>query len=182
MRALLAGFRGCYGSNPLHLLTMLAGFALLGYVIVTAGPSVLWRPEGAWWKSIAVWFVGAIVAHDFVLFPIYSLADRLLGIPVKRQRRGAPHVPVRTYLRVPALGSALILLLFFPDIVEQGAPLYLADTGLTQQPFFGRWLLLSATMFATSAVIYGARLVMARVCKDRIDEASGTTATDSTKT
>jgi hypothetical protein len=153
------GFRNVYGSSPLHLLTMLAGFALLGYLIVTAGPSTLWKPEGTWWKSMAFWFAAAIICHDLVLFPIYSLADRFLGFPAVR--RGEPDVPVRNYLRVPVLGSGLLLLIFFPDIVRQGAPLYRADTGLTQQPFLGRWLMLTAVMFAASAVVYGARRAVA---------------------
>jgi hypothetical protein len=67
MSTLATGLRRIYGANPLHLLTMTAGFALLGYVIVAAGPSILWRPEGAWWKSIALWFAAAIVFHDLIL-------------------------------------------------------------------------------------------------------------------
>jgi hypothetical protein len=108
---------------------------------------------------MAFWFAAAIVAHDLVLFPIYSAADRLLGIPAHR-RRHEPRVPERNYLRVPALGSGLILLIFFPDIIRQGAPLFAADTGLTQQPFLGRWLMLTAIMFGASAVVYAARLAL----------------------
>jgi hypothetical protein len=156
-----AVFRDAYGSSPLHLLTMVAGFALLGYVLVTAGPSTFVKPEGPWWHSMAVWFAAAIIAHDLVLFPIYSLTDRLLGIAADRRRR-QPRVPARNYLRVPALGSGLLLLMFFPDIVRQGAALYFADTGLTQEPFLGRWLMLTGIMFAVSAVCYAARLVLAR--------------------
>ncbi len=152
------GFRDVYGSNPLHLLTMLAGFALLGYLVFTAGPASLWKPEGAWWKSMSLWFSAAIIFHDLVLFPIYSMADRLLGVAAAR--RGQPRVPARNYLRVPALGSGLLLLIFFPGIVRQGAPLYHADTGLTQQPFLGRWLMLTAMMFAASAVAYATRLAV----------------------
>jgi hypothetical protein len=138
---------------------MLAGFGLLGYLIVTAGTSTLWKPDGAWWKSMSVWFAAAIVFHDLVLFPIYSIADRLLS--VSAARRDERRVPVGNYLRLPALGSGLLLLIFFPGIVRQGAPLYHADTGLTQQPFLGRWLMLTAVMFAASAVSYAARLAMA---------------------
>jgi hypothetical protein len=152
--------RNVYGSSPLHLLTMLAGFALLTYLIVTAGPSTLWKPEGTWWKSMALWFAAAIIFHDLVLFPIYSLADRLLGFPAERRRE--PHVPAGNYLRAPALGSGLLLLIFFPDIIRQGAPLYRADTGLTQQPFLGRWLMLTAVMFAVSAVVYAVRLAVVK--------------------
>lgn len=158
----LARFHNFYGSHPLHLLAMLAGFALLGYVVVTAKLSVLWKPEGAWWQSMVVWFAAAFIAHDLLLFPIYALADRILGFSNTRPRhRRQPGVPVRNYLRVPALGSGLLFLMFFPDIIRQGAPLYLEDTGLTQQPFLGRWLLLTAEMFAASALIYAIRVTLA---------------------
>lgn len=158
---LLTLFRNFYGSHPLHLLTMLSGFALLGYVVVTATPSLLWKPEGAWWHSIVVWFAAAFIAHDLVVFPIYALADRLLGIPstLGRHRR-QPRIPVRNHVRVPALGAGLLFLIFFPGIIRQGAPLFYQDTGLTQQPFLGRWLLLTAVMFAVSAFIYAARLIL----------------------
>lgn len=157
-----ARFRRFYGSHPLHMLTMAAAFALLGYIVITAGPETLWTPQGTWWHSITLWLCAAFVAHDFVLFPIYALADRLLSIPGRARHRLEPPVAVRNYLRMPALGSGLLLLLFFPGIIRQGAPLYVADTGLTQHPFLGRWLLLTAAMFATSALAYATRLLLAR--------------------
>lgn len=155
-------FRNFYGSHPLHLLTMIAGFGLLGYVVFTAGPMTLWKPDGAWWQSIAIWLAAAFIAHDLVLFPLYALVDRLLGLPGRMRRRRTLPVPPRNYLRLPAMGSGLLLLIFFPGIIEQGAKLYLADTGLTQQSFLGRWLLLTAAMFTTSALAYAFRLFIVR--------------------
>ena len=155
-------FRRIYGSHPMHLMTMGAGFALAGYVVVTAGPATLWKPQGAWWHSIALWFAAAVIAHDLFLFPMYAAADRLLGIARRPTSRDKPPVPPRNHLRLPALGSGLIFLLFFPGIIRQGAHLYLADTGLTQRPFLGRWLLLTTAMFATSAVLYATRLLLAQ--------------------
>jgi hypothetical protein len=155
-------FRDVYGSHPLHLLTLIAGFALLAYVVATINPVTLWNPR-TWWQSIIVWFAAAVIAHDLVLFPLYTLADRILqsGTRIRLRRRREPLVPVLNYLRVPALGSGLTLLVFLPGIIEQGAPTYLAATGQTQEPFLGRWLLLTAAMFATSAVVYAVRLVLA---------------------
>ena len=150
-----------YGSHPLHLLTMAAGFALLGYVVATVKPMTLWNPH-SWWQSIAVWFAGAVIAHDLVLFPIYALADRILWARTGRRPGGQLRVPVRNYLRIPALGSGLTLLVFLPGIIGQGASTYLAATGQTQQPFLGRWLLLTAAMFGTSALVYLTRLVVTR--------------------
>ncbi|OBF91148.1 hypothetical protein A5791_15400 [Mycobacterium sp. 852002-51163_SCH5372311] len=151
-----------YGSHPLHLLTMVAGFALFGYVLVTFKPGTLWNP-GSWWQSIIVWFAAAVIVHDLLLFPLYALADRIME---SRLRRLPPHrhpkVLARNHIRIPALAAGLTLLIFLPGIIQQGAPTYLAATGETQQPFLGRWLLLTALMFATSAIAYAARLAVAR--------------------
>jgi hypothetical protein len=155
-------FREVYGSNPLHLLSLIAGFALFGYVLATIKPVTLWNPN-TWWQSIAVWFAVAIIAHDLVLFPLYALTDRIvLSARCIRVPRYEPRVPVVNHVRVPALGSGLTLLVFLPGIIEQGAPTYLAATGQTQEPFPGRWLLVTAAMFATSAVVYAIRLAKAR--------------------
>jgi len=152
------GFRKIYGSHPLHLLTLVAGFALFGYVIATIKPTALWNPN-VWWQSIAVWFAAAIVAHDLVLFPIYALADRLL-LTTGASRGPASRVPVLNYIRIPVLASGLTLLVFLPGIVKQGAPTFTAATGLTQDVFLGRWLLLTAAMFAISAVAYAIRIAV----------------------
>jgi hypothetical protein len=152
-------FRMLYGSHPLHLLTMASGFALLGYVLVTFKPATLWNP-GTWWQSIAVWFAAAVIGHDLLLFPAYALADRILAGGTGRVR---PKVLARNYVRVPALGAGLTLLMFLPGIIEQGAPTYQAATGQTQQPFLGRWLLLTAAMFALSAVVYTVRIAVSHI-------------------
>jgi hypothetical protein len=158
MRTPLDRFRSVYGSHRLHLLTLMAGFALFGYVLATIKPVTLWNPN-TWWQSIAVWFAAAIIAHDLVLFPIYALVDRiLLATQRDRRERRRLRVPVLNYLRVPALGAGLTLLVFLPGIIEQGAPTYAAATGQTQEPFLGRWLLLTAAMFAASACVYAIRL------------------------
>ena len=161
MSGLSTRFVAIYGSRPLHLLTMLSGFALLGYIIATFGPATLWN-SGTWWQSIAVWLAAAVIAHDLLLFPLYALADRMLSARIARRTApGLPKAGVRNHIRVPALGAGLTLLIFLPGIIQQGAPTYQAATGQTQQPFLGRWLLLTATMFAVSAVCYATRLAVA---------------------
>ncbi len=164
MRTALDRFRTVYGSNPLHLLTLIAGFALFGYVLATVKPVTLWNPD-TWWQSILVWFAAAIVAHDLVLFPLYALADRILVATSRIRPRSKVSIPALNYIRVPALGAALTLLVFLPGIIEQGAFTYQAATGLSQEPFLGRWLLLSAGMFGVSAVVYGVRLALSRRAK-----------------
>jgi hypothetical protein len=154
MAGLATHFRKAYGAHPLHLLTMLAGFALLGYALVTFSPDQLFN-HATWWQSIAVWFAAAVVAHDLVLFPLYALGDRVLFAGPGSHRR--PNVLIRNHIRIPALGAALTLLVFLPGIIRQGAATYLAATGQTQEPFLGRWLLLTAAMFGASAAVYVAR-------------------------
>ena len=141
---------------------MVSGFALLGYILATFKPATLWNP-GSWWQSIAVWFAAAVVAHDLLFFPLYALADRALSARLGgRSARSHPKVAVRNYIRIPALGAGLTLLIFLPGIIEQGGPTYQAATGQTQQPFLGRWLLLTAAMFGVSAIGYAARLIAVR--------------------
>ncbi|WP_256251141.1 hypothetical protein [Mycobacterium malmoense] len=157
-------FSGVYGSRPLHLLTMLSGFALFGYILATFKPATLWNP-GAWWQSIAVWLAAAVIGHDLLLFPLYALADRALFARIPRRtaadRLSHTNISARNHIRVPFLGAGLTLLIFLPGIIEQGGPTYQAATGQTQQPFLGRWLLLTAAMFAASALSYATRLAVA---------------------
>ncbi len=149
-----------YGAHPLQLLTLLACFAFVGYVISVMGPKQLWNSR-VWWQSILVWFLGAILLNDLVLFPLYALADRSLGAGWRavsgRLPEGSPRVPVVNYLRIPALASGLLFAMFFPGIIQQGSPAYLRATGLTQAPYLDRWLLITAVLFATSAAAYAIR-------------------------
>lgn len=123
MNTALARFRAIYGSHPLHLLTLIAGFALIAAAIATIGLQALWNPN-TWWQSIAVWFAGTIILHDLVLFPMYALADRgIVGVARRHSKSSRrPRVPVLNYIRVPALGAALTLLVFLAGIIKQGAP------------------------------------------------------------
>ena len=162
-------FRGVVGTGPLGLLTVLAALALTGYVVSLLGVAGL-TGGATWWQTILVWFVGAAVLHDLLLFPLYALADRSLtgGLDALRRRRpdrAAPAVPVVNHVRVPALLTGLTFLLFWPGIVRQGADTFRAATGLTQEPYLVRWLLLVATAWVLSAVVYAARL--ARSGRDR---------------
>ncbi|MGA9869644.1 MAG: hypothetical protein WBQ44_00650 [Rhodococcus sp. (in: high G+C Gram-positive bacteria)] len=153
--------RRFYGAHPLHLLAMGFAFSLVGYVVYVAGLQTFWNRD-VWWQSIAVWFAGAVIVHDLVLFPIYSLADRSLRTGIDAVRGRAPRLKLRipplNYIRIPLLGTALTFALFFPGIIEQGSETFTTATGLTQEPYLGRWLALTAGMFGVSALVYAARL------------------------
>ncbi len=148
-----------YGANPLHLLALLASFAIAGYAVsrLVHEPALV---------RILVWFLAALVGHDLILFPLYALADRSLraGLRALWPRRGSKaRVSPLNYIRVPVLGTGLLFLVFLPGIIRQGASTYHAATGQTQQPFLGRFLLLTAALFTLSAIAYAVRLRTARI-------------------
>ncbi|MDQ3599967.1 MAG: hypothetical protein M3408_01665 [Actinomycetota bacterium] len=149
MASAVARWRGWYGAHPLHLLAVLGALALAGYAAVGAAGT-----SGA--ARMLVWFLAAILVSDLLLQPFAALADRGLLATLRRVRgrRGLP--------RVPVLGSGLLLLVFFPVIVQQGEQTYVAATGLTMDPYLERWLLLSGAMFLISALGYALRLARAR--------------------
>jgi len=155
-------FRGAYGAGPIHLLGTLAALVLTAYTVRVVGLSELWNPD-VWWQSILVWFLGAIIAHDLILFPLYALADRLAqrGLGAGSRSGSRAGVSALNYVRIPIIAVALLFLLFFPGILQQGAATYTDATGQTQEPFLERWLLLSAGIFTFSAVAYTIRLISA---------------------
>ena len=167
MRALLDSVSRRYGARPIHLVSLLACFAFVGYVISLLGVKNLWNTH-VWWQSIIVWFIGAIVLHDLVHFPFYAIAARSLGagwraISGRRSTEETkPLVSPINYVRLPFMGSGLLLLMFFPGIIQQGKASYLRATGLTLQPYLDRWLWITATMFAVSALCYGVRVAVVR--------------------
>lgn len=144
--------RAFYGAHPLHLLALLVTFAIAGY----AGLRLADDPT---LPGILLWFAGAVVLHDLVLFPLSALADRSLVAALPGRRRPVPpRVPVVNHVRVPALAAGLLFLLFFPGILQLGTATFVAATGQTQEPFLERWLLLTAGLFAASALVYAVRL------------------------
>lgn len=155
-------FRRLYGDHVLHLIVLVAALALGAYTVSVLGVDQLFNPR-VWWQSIAVWFAVAVIGHDLILFPLYALADRLL--PRGRRRADVDEsrrVPIVNYVRLPTLATALTFAMFLPGIIEQGAFTYTAATGLTQEPYLARWLLLVAGFYLTSAVCYLVRSLTTR--------------------
>jgi hypothetical protein len=162
MKELTSVFKRLYGEHLLHLIILLGALALGAYAIFVLGFDQLFNPK-VWWQSIAVWFAVAVIGHDLILFPIYAVAERLLPKERREVTPTNPHrVPLTNYLRIPTLATALTFALFFPGIIGQGAFTYMAATGLTQEPFLARWLLLVAAFYLTSAIWYVAKSVMTR--------------------
>ncbi|WFE53241.1 hypothetical protein [Micromonospora sp. WMMD1155] len=166
----VARFRVGYGSSLRHLVVMIACFALAGWVVLRlAGEPSAGR--------MLLWFVGAAIAHDLVLFPIYASADRALKSAVGRRRRAgvagsrlrasaagdgsAPPSPLN-HVRVPALAAGLLFLVYLPGILRQGRATYLDATGQDQQPYLCRWLVITGALFLLSGISYAARRIQWR--------------------
>jgi len=178
-RTLAGRIRRWYGARPLHLLALLAAFGLAGYAVravIAAGQ----------FRGFAIWFAVAIIGHDLLLFPLYSLADLSVRRLLPRGRTGqqagpaspapVPGPPLINYVRIPVAFSLLILMAFFPLILGLSAPGYHRASGLTTQPYLWRWLAVTGVLFAASAVIYALRWRRA-AARVRKQQAAATAAT-----
>jgi len=107
--------------------------------------------------------LGAIVAHDLVLLPLYSLAERIAA----RLTR-ATATPARAgalalnHVRVPVMIAGLLFLLFFPSILGRNEG-YTAASGLDSDVYLGRWLALTGALFVLSGLLYAVRRGRSRV-------------------
>ena len=153
----MSRFRFEYGAGPLHLLGVLAALAIAGYGFLTYADD---RSP----VRFLIWFAGAAIVHDLLLFPLYAAVGRALaritGVreqPVSRAAE-AGRVRALNHLRIPAMLSALLLLLFFPLILELSEPALRAAAARDTDDYLARWLLLTAALFAGSAVLYAVRL------------------------
>ncbi len=136
----MSRFRRRYGASPLHALAHLAAFALAGFALLQLVDA---RDAG----NVLVWFIGAVVLHDFVLLPFYSGLDRAA------QAIGG-RVPAVNHLRVPAGFSALLLLVYFPLILGLSTPKLERVSGAPAGDYLGRWLLITGALCAGSGALY----------------------------
>jgi hypothetical protein len=130
-----------YGAGPRHLVAVLItlAFALYGWVRIFQSTT---SAAG----TVAVWFVLAIVAHDLVFLPLYSVLQRIGG-RVLGPRAG--------YVAVPAAISALLLLAWLPLVLGLG--LYRFITTLSIDAYLGRWVVVTIALFALSGIVYAVR-------------------------
>ena len=142
----MSRFRHRYGASPLHLVAHLAGFAVAGFAVVQlAGVRAA--------STVLAWFVAAVVLHDFVLLPLYSLLDRVA------QRAGGRWV---NHLRVPLGLAALLLLVFFPLILGRSTGKLERVSGAPAADYLGRWVAITGGLLAVSAALYVRRAAAKR--------------------
>jgi hypothetical protein len=138
-----------YGASPLHLLAHGVLFAAAGWVLLRVVDV-----RGA--ADVLLWFLGALVLHDLVLLPLYTLLDRAAASLLRRA--GPPQLPAINHVRVPAALAGLTLLVFFPLISEHSDPVLRRVSGMEPAGYLERWLLVVAALFAASALVYAVRI------------------------
>lgn len=149
----MSAFARRYGAQPWHLLALLACFAVTGYSVsrLLGDSTALVR--------ITVWFVGAAVVWDLVVGPLLAAADRGLR-PLHRLRlRG---VPALNFVRVPALLSGLLLLVWAPLVLRRSEAVYESKSDLPVEPYLGRWAAVTVALVLASAVAYAVAVLRAR--------------------
>lgn len=132
-----------YGASPLHLLGHLALFAVAFWAV---GHALDFR--GA--TDFVIWFVGGALLHDLLFLPAYTVLDRLAGA-----RRPVTWI---NHVRIPALVAGVLLLVWFPLILEVAPEGFERVSG--SEPSSGRlrdWLLVTAALFGGSALLYVVR-------------------------
>jgi hypothetical protein len=128
---------------------MLGCFALAGY----AAAELL--PNNA--VGILVWLVGAVIGHDLILMPLYTLADRSAMGVFRHRLPSLPAVPWINHLRVPTALSGMLLLIWFPLIFRLPAR-FPAKTTLPLDPYLWHWLAVTGALFLLSAAALALRL------------------------
>ena len=139
----MSRLRTLYGTTPLHLVAVVASLAIAGY----AAAKIVDGTTN--WPKIALWFIAAVLLHDFVLFPLYTVLDRIAG--------GRRPGPGSTFARWPRLPSAALLLASLPLVFTIAPETYASATGLRPEPYLERWLAVTAVLFVASGVLYALR-------------------------
>jgi hypothetical protein len=149
----VSAFRREYGAGPVHLLAVLTSFAIAAYA--------LWRVFDLVREPsrVGLWLIGAIVAHDLILFPVYALLGAIAaGAIVPEARRSRLRIAALNHVRAPALLAGLLLLVWFPLIAAKAPRTFMRSAGQDVGVYLGRWLLVTAVLFAGSALLFAVRV------------------------
>ena len=140
-----------YGQGPLHLLGQLVAFAIAAYafsqVVDVASTDKL---------SLLIWFFAGALLHDLLFLPIYLVLDMITRLGIRDRARH--RVRSINHIRFPVAISAVMFFTTFPMILGKNEATYLRTTGEQTPDYLGRWLLITAIVFAISALAYAVRL------------------------
>jgi hypothetical protein len=128
-----------YGASPVH-------FAVHALALALAGWAVLQLAGVRRADDVLAWFLGALLLHDLVVLPCYSLLDRAAA----RVTRG----PAINHVRVPAALSALLLAVWSPTIFGWNDATFARVAGFTREGVPAGWLWLTTGLFAVSGALW----------------------------
>jgi hypothetical protein len=140
-----------YGAGPLHLIATLASLGFAGWALYA-----YLEPRTTDVRFL-LWFAGAIVAHDLVAWPLYTALNNLAFDARRRRGPGETFVAGIAYVRVPAVLSAIVFLVWLPLILGKSERVYEQVAGKVPGGFLARWLLLTGLLFLGSGLLYAWR-------------------------
>jgi hypothetical protein len=134
-----------YGAPAWHLAGHAITFAVIAYAL-----SRLLQPSVGRPATVVVWLLAGAALHDLVFLPLYSLADRIARAVGGR---------AVNHLRVPAVISGVLLLVYFPLILGKAPAAYDRNTGRPPPDYLARWLVITGGLFVASGLVWAARSV-----------------------
>jgi hypothetical protein len=150
------GFRHLYGARPQHLVWHLVAFGIAAFAFAQ-----IFSGGGA--GALVFWLVALVVGHDLIFVPAYVGADRVFRRTIARfSRPTARGVPLINHIRAPALISGLLLIIYLPLISGRSDLAYFRLSGHHLTDYLRNWLLITATLFLGSGLIYALRVGRAR--------------------
>ena len=145
-------FRYEYGASPVHLLVALTSFAVSAWALAQV-LDVLSTPG-----RFLIWFLGAIVLHDLLFLPLYSLLGRVAaGALTRGDHPSRLRIAALNHLRIPVMLSGLMLLVWYPLVLSKAAAGFENTTGMSTDVYMERWLLLTAVLLVGSALLLAVR-------------------------
>jgi hypothetical protein len=102
--------------------------------------------------NLALWLLLGALVHDLLLLPLYAAADALI-----RRLPG----PLVNHVRFPVAISAVLLLVWFPLILQRQPSGYVNALGRQPPDYLGRWLAVTAGLFVLSALVLAVRRLTA---------------------
>jgi hypothetical protein len=128
-----------------HLvLVVIVAWALAQMFRVSVAPQPL---------NLALWLALGAVVHDLVLLPAYAAVDA----GVRRLPR-----PLVNHVRFPLAISGVLALVWLPVILDRQPQNHVNALGHPPPDYLGRWLAVTAGLFALSGVVLGVRMLKDR--------------------
>jgi hypothetical protein len=151
-----AAFRRRYGAGPLHLVGHLLGLAIAAFALdrIFSGGSV---------KTLLIWYLGFVIAHDLIFVPAYTGLDRLFrGALARLPLTRHTVVPLVNHVRAPAMISGLLLIIYLPLISGKADSQYFALSGHHLTNYLRNWVLITVALFLASGFVYALRVARER--------------------